>query len=125
MPNNKGFTLVELIATVTIMLLITIIAIPTSMNFINRGKTTQYNQIKSEIEQAADKYYRQHKDTVSSSIALNALLNENLIDEQYERKNGKLVDPRNNNKCLSGNINIVITGKRVDFEYVDSSVTCN
>ena len=58
MPNNKGFTLVELIATVTIMLLITIIAIPTSMNFINRGKTTQYNQIKSEIEQAADKYYR-------------------------------------------------------------------
>ena len=47
--NNKGFTLVELLAAVTIMLMITMIAIPTSMKLIERGKQKQYDILESQI----------------------------------------------------------------------------
>ncbi len=124
MPNNKGFTLVELLATVTIMVLIISIAIPTTMKYISRGKEAQYNQIKSEIEQAADKYYRQHKDNVGVAISLDKLLNANLIDDQYERKNNKLVDPRNKGKCLSGTVNITKNSNRVEFTYNGTTGSC-
>ena len=128
MPNNKGFTLVELIATVTIMLLITTIAIPTSMHFINKGKQNQYDQVRLEIEQAADKYYKQHKDSISfsgttASISLTNLTN--LIDDQFKNETGKIIDPRNKEKCLTGNVTVTKSGSRVEFKYNETTTSCN
>ena len=40
--NKKGFTLIELIVTIALVAMLFIIAIPTSIKFIERGKNQQY-----------------------------------------------------------------------------------
>ena len=45
MDNKKGFTLVELLATITILGILLGIAIPSVMGYMNRGKETYYHSV--------------------------------------------------------------------------------
>lgn len=116
MNNNKGLTLIELILTVTIMLIITIIAVPTSIQFIKRSKTQQYSTLESQILSAASKYYIKHKDT--KCIELNNLVND--IDEKY-LDGSNIIDPRDNS-ILTDKVKVTINGKTIKYELVNN---CN
>lgn len=117
--NKKGFTLVELLVTITIMLLITIIAVPTTMRFVKNGKQKQYDILHSQIVSAASKYHIKHKD--ETCIEFEKLINE--IDDKYI-KEGKVIDPRNNSN-LKGMIEVVIEGDKVTYKLItESTATC-
>jgi len=118
--NKKGFTLVELIATITIMLLITVIVTPNIIKYVDRGKDRQYEQLESQIISAAKDYYIKNKDD-GTSIPLSELINE--IDEEFI-KNGKIIDPRNSGKCLTGNVIVELNGQRINYSYTPSTENC-
>ncbi len=56
MKNNKGYTMIELLATITILGIIMTIAIPSVMIFVNRGKEAFYDNQKKNLVQAAKSY---------------------------------------------------------------------
>ena len=78
--NKKGFTLVELLAVVVILLAISVIAVSSISAAIERNKVKQ-NESKIEIIISYAKlYYDEHKNSlgVSGSITL-----QKLVDEEY------------------------------------------
>ena len=56
MKNNKGYTMIELLATITILGIIMTIAIPSVMVYVNRGRETFYNNQKKNLVHAAKSY---------------------------------------------------------------------
>lgn len=114
MENNKGFTLIEIIATITLMLLITIIAVPTSIKFIERGKNQQYDLLESQIISAASKYYIKHKS--EKCISLDKLIKD--IDDKFI-DGTKIIDPRNNAELIDV-VEVTIDGNKVTYDLVSS-----
>ena len=57
--NNKGFTLVEVIAVVVIIALLGMIAIPNVISTINKGKDTSYEILVKDINIAAKQLYEE------------------------------------------------------------------
>jgi len=114
MNNNRGFTLVEVLAAVTIMLMITVIAIPTSMKFIEKGKNQQYDILEDQILSAASKYYIKHKDT--KCIELNNLIND--IDDKYI-EGSNVIDPRSN-EILTSKVKVTVDENKVKYELVQN-----
>lgn len=107
--NNKGFTLIEAIAAVTIMLLITLIAIPTSKHYIDRGKNQQCQILKDQIISAGSKYYINHKN--DTSISIEELKNANLLNEIDDKfiDSNKIINPKTNTE-LTEQINVTVDG---------------
>lgn len=116
--NNRGFTLVEVLSAVTIMVLIAIIAVPASMRFIEKGKNEQYNILESQIISGANKYYIKHKNV--KCISLDKLVNE--IDDKFIKED-KIIDPRNNAE-LKGIVEVKIEDKKTNYKLVSNSDTC-
>lgn len=126
--SNKGFTLIELIATISIMLIIVSIAIPSTIKFVSNGKDKEYDLIVDKIEVAAQQYYREN-DVSGNKILLSEIINYIDLDEKYLTSSNKIKDPRDNNKCLSGCIKIITpnlnTLDKVEFEYEESTENCS
>ncbi len=117
--NSKGFTLVEVLSAVTIMVLITIIAVPTSIRFIEKGKNQQYQILEDQIIGAASKYYIKHKDE-GKCISLDKLIND--IDDKF-LDGTTIIDPRDNT-ALTDKVKVTIADSKVTYELVSSS-TCS
>ena len=56
MKNNKGFTLVEILAVIVILLIIVVIAAPNMTKEIKRGEDASQNVLNQKIENAAHLY---------------------------------------------------------------------
>ena len=54
MKNKKGFTLIELIATITLILLLFIILVPLSLNLIEKSNKEQCEKMANSIEANAE-----------------------------------------------------------------------
>lgn len=126
--NNKGFTLIELIATITIMLLIVGIAIPTSINFINRGKNNEFELIKDKILVAASEFYKENKINFNGTdniLSIEDLLDYIDLDKKYFKDN-RIIDPREKNKCLNSQVELSIesgleTLDKVKYEFKENT----
>ena len=82
--NNKGFTLVELLAVLVILVAIMSIAIPSISSSLERSKAKQEESRAKLLESAAELYVTDHRNSITNSscvITLETLLNENYIDE--------------------------------------------
>ena len=80
--NRKGFTLVELLAVLVIMIAISAIAIPSISAALERSKNSQDKQKIKLLESAAEVYVSEHKNSISAScVSVNTLLNGGYIDE--------------------------------------------
>lgn len=67
--NQKGFTLVELLAVLVILVAITSIAIPTISSSLERTKEKQNESRYKIIESAAEQYVTDHKNAVYNKLS--------------------------------------------------------
>jgi len=109
--NKKGFTLIELLAVVVILLIISVVAIPSIGAAIERNKAKSNEAKKDVIESYAEIYYDNFKNNYSSINAfcvdvddLN-LSDAELKDAYGELFNGSVVYSNNEFKYREDNCN--------------------
>lgn len=108
--NRKGFTLIELLVVVAILILIVGIAIPTITSSMNRSKEKEKNSKINLIEEAGERYFREHVNTYSSnSIDVNTLITNGYLT------NDEIKDPFNNGSIISGYV------CRSDYKYKETN----
>lgn len=91
--NNKGFTFIEMLATIVVLALIIAIAIPAYTGVSNAIRKNQRKNMISRIEVAASKYAF---DTDKTIIFVDELITEGYIDSDDEE--GNIKDPVNNER---------------------------
>ena len=57
--DNKGFTLVEVIAVVAIITILSVVVVPSVLNSINNGKQKSYEVLVGDIKIAAKELYEE------------------------------------------------------------------
>ena len=83
--NNKGFTLVELLAVLVILVAIMSIAIPSISSSLERSKAKQEESRAKLLKSAAELYVTDHRNNITKStcdIKIQTLYDENYIDEE-------------------------------------------
>lgn len=84
--NRKGFTLIELMAVIAILIIIMGIALPNITSSIERSKQKQKEAKIRLIESAAELYFDRHKNfdktTYSNGVSVSVLVSEGLITEE-------------------------------------------
>ena len=93
MKNNKGFTLMELLLSISVLALIMLIAIPSYLGISNAIRKNQRKNLISKIEDAASKYAF---DTGETLIFVDELVTEGYIDSDDEE--GNIIDPVNHSR---------------------------
>ena len=112
--NNKGFTLVELLAVIVILAIIMAFAMPNIYKVINKNKENNYEQLKETIVSATKTYISDYRYDISLNedkitningleITDSKILVSSLVDEGNIKttKEGIIVNPRNKNECLN------------------------
>lgn len=102
--NKKGFTLVELMATIGLLAIMSLVI---GVNITSILKTTKQNEEdfnKEQIEKAACVYYSSEELNPNGSINITVenLIESGLLDETYRNENGKITVNVNDNekKCI-------------------------
>lgn len=93
--NKKGFTLIELIATIVIIILMGLIITPKVMNIIKDNRIKGYKEIERRLEEAAGKYIIENYTDSSLpfiKIEKNQLIEGKYIDEIYDLKDKSVCD---------------------------------
>ncbi len=105
MKNNKGFTLVEIIVTIGLLVLIATITIPSIISMQNRNKQKNLEKLKETIVTAAETYYQNNLDIGELDecyISLSTLANKNLIKTP-------ITNPKTNEQIDIKNVYIKVT----------------
>lgn len=92
--NRKGFTLVELLATITILGIIVTIGGVSISGIIKNAKNEEYKQLVSSIKNAAEIYYQEviiDGNGGDTTVSLADLLNKGYITGNDSNK--KLINP--------------------------------
>jgi len=103
--NQKGFTLVELLAVIVILGVIAAIAVPAIGNVVENSKLNSRNQSILLIRDAAELYYLNEKSTAASVTV------DTLREKGYLRS--EPVNPVDNNAFETVNVSNTANGYRV------------
>ena len=103
--NKKGFTLVELIATIVVLSLVVSISAYAITNIINSAKEKNYDLLIKNIKDASETYYQECKYSNNTGITCNDTVTlQELVNYGYLKGNGtkdnkmKIVNPKVNPK---------------------------
>ena len=107
---NKGYTLIELLAAIVIISLISFIGIVSFKTFFDHSKENYYDTLESNILIAGNDYYLDHRDKLPTNDTASEISLGDLIDEKYIEtikdsegnvcKEGKVFSYRENNKYV-------------------------
>ncbi len=61
MKKKQGFTIIELLAVLSILMLMSLIIIPTIFSSLDKAKEKEYNRLMNIISEAAETYYLKYK----------------------------------------------------------------
>ena len=124
--KNKGFTLIEILASIAILMLILLLVTPKVKTTIRESKDKAYANIVTTIEEAAKTYTYKNTGAIDSVIETNGFA---MVSLDTLQKNGLLATDITNpytNEILSSNKGVRITknGDLYIFEYMneDSSL---
>ena len=95
MKNNKGFTLVELIAVVAILLVLGFMVTPKVIDIIDENRIKAYKEIEKRLEEAAAKYLAENyvdSRTETVRITKDQLIEGKYIGEIYDLKDKTVCD---------------------------------
>lgn len=122
MKNNKGFTLIELIVSIGLILVLFMVAVPVSTNLIQNSNKKHCNMIVEELLTNAELYAMDNKinpnlnDT--KELSLQDLYNGGYIEEDYDFKNGYILEEgilKDENGSTT-DIKVNITKEKYDVE---------
>ena len=105
--NKKGFTLVELVATIVILGVILTIAVPSYNSYIEKSKESKCNADKRAILDAAKTYVTQSiykNTTIASSISVAVLRTQYGLSAEYDKYDNPLYyydNPEESNGYIS------------------------
>lgn len=109
--NNKGFTLIEILAVIVLLVIIMVIAAPNITKQINRKEKEEQNLLNEKIENASILYVsKYYLDDILSpsfntiSFTLKDLQEDGLININ---KNGNCKDVINNNIIVYNSDNVI------------------
>lgn len=96
--NKKGFTLVELLVVLVLLVVIMSIAIPSITSSLERSKQKQYDSKMEMILSAVDIYADSHKNSLNSGsmITIIDLINEGFISKEQAK------NPLNESRTICG-----------------------
>ena len=103
--NKKGFTLVELIATIVVLALVVSISAYAITNIINSAKAKNYELLIKNIKDASETYYQECKYKYSNNSGITCNDNvtlQDLVNYGYLKGNGTkddkmvIVNPKDN-----------------------------
>ncbi len=99
MLNKKGFTLVELLVTIVIMLTILALAIVSYVNISDRKKTEAFESIKTQAEAAAEQYFQSNSyflkeldDDNVAYVSIGRLVKMDYLNKVVNPLTGKVLD---------------------------------
>lgn len=117
--NNKGFTLVELLAVLVVLITILLIAIPSITSSVERTKNKMLEKKYDIIEAAAETYVNLYKNKINynsfiqgnCSIDINKIKAVGLLTEE---------DLTNDNKVITGSVKY----SNNKYTYISSGGNC-
>ncbi len=113
---KKGFTLVELLVTIGVLVLILLIVTPSLVGVINDSREKSFEETKRNIKGAANNYMIENSGNFPENVGESHTIEiETLQDEGYLKRN--IINPKNGE--IIENAYIVVTKITEDeFEYV-------
>lgn len=144
--NNKGFTLVEVIAAVVIISILLVLLIPNVNNLLERGSKEAYEELEKSILIAANNYVSENRYNIDvdgsgnvsnigdipltdSKIPISILVENDYLSESGIDAAGNkyIVDPRDRTKKLNLNDSYVVVSfnsskKKYEFTFESDSL---
>lgn len=112
--NKKGFTLVETIAAITVLAIVTTIGILAIQKFREMSIERQYINLKTKIENAAEKY--------AAETSIITMTVAKLVDDGYiTSEDGKVIDPRNDDLLNCNMVKVKVQHGQYDAEMEEES----
>ena len=134
MNNNKGFTLVELIAAIVLLSVVVGITSYSIIGIINRNKEENYNLLIKNINSAAETYYQECRYSNNDMINCNKIENDeymvslgDLVNYGFLRGNEKIKEGTEKDKYTIVNPldNTNISNCEITVKFVNSKVEVN
>lgn len=77
--NKKGFTLIEIIFIITMMLILTTVFVSSVVGAIKRGNEKKFNDVKLIVQSALDDFKSQNG--ICPTIVTNNMVSEQILDD--------------------------------------------
>ena len=100
--NNKGFTLIEILAAVAIMSILSGVAVMAVTRYIEKTQREAYEIMQKTVYDAAASYHQNNPNVINIDIDISTLKTEGYLES--------LQDPSNKNEDCSGTVTISKTG---------------
>ena len=114
--NNKGFTLIEILAAIVILAILTIASIVGYTKYIDYSRKKAYDTMAKSASEAASEYSMDY-------IGITSVTLKELYQEQYLEYP---TDPLNNSKMCTGKVDIthISNYDGLDTEEYDVTICC-
>lgn len=117
--RNRGFTLVELLAVVTIFAILCVLAVPPILNQVNNNKSAVNDANLEIIYKAADLYIDNKKASATYCVTLQELVDRDLLASPVKDMN------TGNNLDLNRKVKVVTdTNKKSTYSLLTTAATC-
>ena len=119
--NKKGFTMIELMAAITLLGIMLTLAVVSVSKYLNKARNTAYKDYEKTLEGAATNYFLDHtgllpeiNDASGTKVLATTLINEDYLEN--------MKDPTNKSFNCNNNSYVIVTRKNnvgfnMDLEY--------
>ena len=120
--NNKGFTLVEILAVIALIAILFTVAVPGVMKISTKSKDSMYKNKISMIEDAATLYVDDYGVEDTKLISVNDLLNYNYLKKEKETCSGDCIsNPKDDTGLDNKKICVCKVNNRATAQVIDGT----